>query len=79
MIAQSVMFGFQIGEISCPTKYFAEASSINFKRSVQYGLGVLGTTARFVAHRAGIINSPAFGATGRRISQQYYTRVPQGS
>jgi glycosyltransferase involved in cell wall biosynthesis len=79
MIAQAVMFGFQIGEISCPTKYFAEASSINFKRSVQYGLGVLGTTARFVAHRAGIINSPAFGATGRRISQQYYTRVPQGS
>ena len=41
MIAQAVMFGFRIGEISCPTKYFEEASSINFKRSVQYGLGVL--------------------------------------
>jgi hypothetical protein len=38
------MFGFRIGEISCPTKYFEEASSINFKRSVKYGLGVLATT-----------------------------------
>jgi hypothetical protein len=37
MIAQAVMFGFNIGEISCPTKYFKEASSINFKRSVKYG------------------------------------------
>jgi len=79
MIAQAVMFGFNIGEISCPTKYFAEASSINFKRSVQYGLGVLATTIRFVAHRAGIINSPAFGLTGRKITQQYYTQVPLGS
>jgi hypothetical protein len=43
MIAQAVMFGFQIGEISCPTKYFPEASSINFRRSVKYGFGVLGT------------------------------------
>ena len=38
MLAQAVMFGFRIGEISCPTKYFEEASSINFKRSVKYGL-----------------------------------------
>src|ERR1700691_1882608 len=43
MVAQAVMFGFSIGEISCPTKYFKEASSINFKRSLKYGLGVLGT------------------------------------
>ena len=66
MIAQAVMFGFNIGEISCPTKYFEEASSINFKRSVEYGLGVLGTTARFVAHKVGMIHSPIFGATGRK-------------
>src|ERR1700691_1168127 len=43
MVAQAVMFGFAIGEISCPTRYFKEASSINFKRSLKYGLGVLGT------------------------------------
>ena len=79
MIAQAVMFGFNIGEVSCPTKYFEEASSINFKRSVEYGLGVLATTVRFVAHKAGIIQSPAFGPRGRKITQQYYTHVQQGS
>ncbi len=79
MIAQAVMFGFHIGEISCPTKYFEEASSINFKRSVQYGLGVLLTTARFVAHKTGLIRSPIFGVRGRKITQQYYTHVQQGS
>lgn len=79
MIAQAVMFGFNLGEISCPTKYFEEASSINFKRSVEYGLGVLATTARFVAHKAGILRSPLFGVSGRKISQKYYTHVQQGS
>lgn len=47
MIVQAVYFGFRIGEISCPTKYFPEASSINFQRSVTYGLGVLSTAAKF--------------------------------
>jgi len=41
MLAQCVHFGFRIGEVSCPTKYFEEASSINFRRSVKYGFGVL--------------------------------------
>ncbi len=43
MIVQALYFGFHVGEISCPTKYFEEASSINFQRSVTYGFGVLGT------------------------------------
>jgi hypothetical protein len=77
MIAQAVMFGFQIGEVSCPTKYFAEASSINFKRSVEYGLGVLATTLGFVAHKLGIKRSPRYGVTGRKVNQQYYTHVAQ--
>jgi glycosyltransferase involved in cell wall biosynthesis len=47
MLAQCVHFGFRIGEISCPTRYFPEASSINFRRSVKYGFGVLGTALRF--------------------------------
>src|ERR1700759_241420 len=55
MIAQAVMFDFRIGEISCPTKYFEEASSINFKRSVEYGLGVLATTVSYTAHKLGLI------------------------
>ena len=75
MIAQAVMFGFKIGEISCPTKYFEEASSINFKRSVQYGLGVLATTAGFVAHKMGILRLPRFGKSGRKVHQQYYGPV----
>jgi hypothetical protein len=68
MIAQAVMFGFRIGEISCPTKYFEEASSINFRRSVEYGLGVLATTASFVAHKWGLVRIPRFTATGRKVA-----------
>ena len=79
MIAQAVMFGFRIGEISCPTKYFEEASSINFKRSVQYGLGVLATTASFVAHKWGIKRVPRFYASGRKVRQQYYSRIAHDS
>jgi hypothetical protein len=69
------MFGFKIGEISCPTKYFEEASSINFKRSVKYGLGVLATTIGFVAHKTGIRRAARFEAKGRKIDQQYYGRT----
>ena len=79
MIAQAVMFGFNIGEISCPTKYFEEASSINFRRSVKYGLGVLATTVRFVAHKWGVIHSPGFDATGRKVTQRYYSESAQNS
>jgi glycosyltransferase involved in cell wall biosynthesis len=77
MIAQSVMFNFRIGEISCPTKYFKEASSINFRRSVEYGLGVLATTVSFVAHRLGVHHAARFDSTGRKVTQQYYSEVPQ--
>jgi hypothetical protein len=73
MIAQAVMFNFRIGEISCPTKYFKDASSINFKRSVEYGLGVLGTTMSFVAHKLGWIHEPRFDSTGRKVTQRYYS------
>ncbi len=62
MLAQSVYFGFRIGEISCPTKYFEDASSINFRRSVKYGLGVLATSLKFLLHRWGIKRSSIFEA-----------------
>jgi glycosyltransferase involved in cell wall biosynthesis len=75
MIAQAVMFKFRIGEISCPTKYFEEASSINFKRSVEYGLGVLGTTLSFVAQKIGIIHLPRFNGNGRKVGQQFDSAV----
>ena len=78
MIAQAVMFGFHIGEISCPTKYFEEASSINFKRSVEYCLGVLITSISFAAHKMGIIHLPRFDANGRKVNQQYYSAISPG-
>jgi glycosyltransferase involved in cell wall biosynthesis len=74
MIAQAVMFDFRIGEISCPTKYFAEASSINFKRSVEYGFGVITTTLSYVAHKMGLIHLARFDANGRKVTQQYYSQ-----
>jgi glycosyltransferase involved in cell wall biosynthesis len=54
ILAQAIAFGFLIGEISCPTKYFPEASSINFRRSVKYGLGVLATGIGFRLRRWGL-------------------------
>jgi hypothetical protein len=73
MIAQAVFFGFNIGEISCPTKYFKEASSINFRRSVTYGLGVLKTTMDFFLHKKGIRKRSIFGTSGRRVTGKYYS------
>lgn len=60
MLAQAAFRGFAIGEISCPTRYFAEASSINFRRSVTYGLGVLQTALAFRLARWKLRASPLF-------------------
>lgn len=83
MLAQCVYFGFHIGEVSCPTKYFAEASSINFRRSVRYGLEVLQTTLQFALQRAGIIKSPIFSENGKTLEDgtpdYYQKRVPTAS
>lgn len=60
MIAQAAWFGFELGEISCPTRYFAEASSINFRRSCVYGVGVLRTAGAFRLARWGVKPSALF-------------------
>jgi glycosyltransferase involved in cell wall biosynthesis len=60
MLALAAWAGLSIGEISCPTKYFAEASSINFSRSVTYGLGVLETGAKYRLARWGLPQSGLF-------------------
>jgi glycosyltransferase involved in cell wall biosynthesis len=78
MVAQAVMFGFRIGEISCPTKYFEEASSINFRRSVEYGFGVLGTSFGFVANKWGLVHSAMYAKRGRKVNQQYYSPIELG-
>lgn len=68
MLAQAVYFGFKIGEISCPTKYFKEASSINFRRSIKYGLGVLSTSAKFVLQKWGIRKYGIFAVDGKKLN-----------
>ena len=70
MLAQCAYFGFGIGEVSCPTKYFEEASSINFRRSVKYGMGVLGTALQFAFQRAGLANFKIFNSKGRRLEDE---------
>jgi hypothetical protein len=70
MLAQCVYFGFQIGEVSCPTKYFEEASSINFRRSVKYGFGVLATTIQFALQKWGAMHLPRFNRNGRKLEAE---------
>src|SRR6516164_5366606 len=77
MLAQAVHFGFRIGEVSCPTKYFEEASSINFRRSVTYGLGVLGTTVQFFVERMGIAHSRIFSENGQKLETTPVTYYAQ--
>src|SRR6202158_4837216 len=65
ILAQCVHFGFRIGEVSCPTKYFAEASSIHFRRSVKYGFGVLATSIQFALQKMGLAHFSIFSPRGR--------------
>ena len=65
VLAQIHWYGYFIAEVSCPTKYFAEASSIDFRRSVQYGFGCLATAVAYRAVRWGLWRSRLFPATGR--------------
>jgi len=60
MLSQILFAGFRIGEVTCPAKYFPEASSINFSRSVRYGLGCLSTALKFRLRRLGIRRSTLF-------------------
>ena len=60
MLSQIVYYGFRMGEISCPTRYFTDASSINFTRSVKYGLGVLWTSALYRLGKWGIATPKIF-------------------
>lgn len=75
MLAQIVAFGFSIGEISCPTKYFPEASSINFQRSVKYGFGVVINSISYRLWRMGLINPNIFSdSPAYRLKYKHYTR-----
>jgi glycosyltransferase involved in cell wall biosynthesis len=60
MLAQIIYFGYRVGEVSCPTRYFEEASSINFRRSMVYGLGVLKTAITYRLHKLHVLHSSLF-------------------
>jgi glycosyltransferase involved in cell wall biosynthesis len=67
MLVQAVHFGFKIAEVTCPTKYFEEASSIGFAKSVRYGMGVLGAAAQFRLAHFGLAKPPFLSAEGKRL------------
>jgi hypothetical protein len=60
MLAQILWHGYQIAEVSCPTKYFADASSINLARSIRYGIGCLYTALAFRLAKMKMIESKIF-------------------
>jgi glycosyltransferase involved in cell wall biosynthesis len=79
MLAQIVYFNFRVGELSCPTRYFAEASSISFRRSVKYGFGVLATAIKFRLQKMHLANFRMFRATGHKLAADYYEQVGAAS
>jgi glycosyltransferase involved in cell wall biosynthesis len=67
MLVQAAYFGLRIAEVTCPTLYFPDASSINFRRSVKYGFGVLGTALQFRLAKLGLHVPPFLRENGRRL------------
>ncbi|MCA1635823.1 MAG: glycosyltransferase family 2 protein [Acidobacteria bacterium] len=75
MLTQVVYFNYRIGEISCPTRYFEEASSISFTRSVKYGLGVLSTSLKFRLQRMRLVPFRIFDPNGSKLLPDYYQEL----
>ncbi len=80
VIAQAVAFGFRLAEVAVPTRYFAEASSVNFRRSVVYGLSTLKVMLRFTLNRWGVLKADEFRLTLRQIiSRHHAAEILRGS
>jgi glycosyltransferase involved in cell wall biosynthesis len=77
MLAQIIYFGYRMGELSCPTRYFQEASSINFWRSVTYGFGVLTTAIQFRLQKWGLARFRIFSKEGHKLLPDYYVMVKE--
>ncbi|HEY0068765.1 MAG TPA: hypothetical protein VGE04_02210, partial [Chloroflexia bacterium] len=81
VIAQTVAFGFKIAEVPVPTRYFPEASSVNFRRSVIYGLATLNVSRKYWLHRRGLRRYPIFRKRlASVLSREYKERIfgPEG-
>ena len=68
MLCQTLYFGFEVGEVSCPALYFDDASSISFSRSVTYGLGVMQTAMKYAMARRGLGHFKIFNPNGKKLS-----------
>jgi hypothetical protein len=77
MLTQCLYFGFRVGEVSCPTRYFPEASSINFRRSLTYGVGVVRTSLQCALQRLRLAHFRVFDPTGRRIESTTVSSRPE--
>jgi glycosyltransferase involved in cell wall biosynthesis len=75
MLAQIIFYGYRVGEISCPTKYFEEASSIKLWDSTVYGIGVLKTSLKFRLQKWGLAKFRIFGSKKEETPRDYYERI----
>ena len=67
MLCQTLYFGFEVGEVSCPALYFGDASSISFNRSVKYGIGVLETALKYAMAKRGMGHFKIFNPSGKKL------------
>jgi glycosyltransferase involved in cell wall biosynthesis len=70
MLCQTLYFGFNVGEVSCPALYFDDASSISFSRSVTYGMGVMETALKYAMAKRGMGHFEIFNPQGKRLSSE---------
>ena len=75
MLAQVLYFGYRIGELSCPTKYFPEASTINFWRSIRYGIGVINTSLKYRLQRMKLGKFRIFTPKVQSLGRNYCTSI----
>ncbi|MBZ5670228.1 MAG: glycosyltransferase family 2 protein [Acidobacteriia bacterium] len=79
LLTQAIYLRYRLGEVSCPTKYFPQASSINFVRSVKYGLGVVATSLKFRLQKMGLGRFRILNPRGRKLLEHYYHEVRDSS
>ena len=80
VLAEAIALGLKIGEISCPTRYFPEASSINFRRAIKYGLGVIRVSISYRLWRCGVTRPRIFSRSPTlRLQPEHYARVSDGT
>ena len=78
LLAQAIYLGFRVGDIPIPTRYFAEASSINFVRSCRYGIGTLAVMMKYILHCTGVWRFKLFASSARTVHEPGTPAEPRG-